>query len=112
MMWPATAQVKHIPVLQNYLDDSLASMLYWVYDESSDVAVIKLKEDCICLYDKRDLLQFGKRDIHHLAAHQIVVAEDIFVPTEKEYTSMVAAIIEKKMWNGAMGKSDVLVVDS
>ena len=111
VMWPATAQVKQVPVLQNYPDGSLASMLYWVYDESTDAAVIKLKENCIRLYEKRDLLQFHKWDIHHLATKQIVVAESIFEPVAKEYTAMVAQIIEKKMWNGAMGRSDVLVVD-
>ena len=111
VMWPATAQVKHIPVPQNCPDGSLHSMLYWVYDETSDAAVIKLKEDCIRLYDKRDLLKFGERDIHQLASCQIVVADELFEPAAKEYTRMVATIIDKRIWNGAMGRSDVLVVD-
>ena len=111
VMWLATAQVKHIPVPQNCPDGSLHSMLYWVHDETSDVAVIKLKEDCIRLYDKRDILQFGERDIHQLAKQQIIVADELFEPAAKEYTRMVATIIEKRIWNGAMGRSDVLVVD-
>lgn len=86
-------------------------MLYWVFDETTASAVIKLQDGCIRLYDKRDLFQFGRWDIHHLNLHQIKVAEDIFEPAAKEYTSMVADIINKRMWNGAMGKSDVLLVD-
>ena len=86
-------------------------MEYWVFDESTAAVVIKLKHGCIFLYDKRDLLQFGRRDIHELSIHQIKVAEDICEPTAKDYTSMVALIIEKEIWNGAMGRLDVLVVD-
>ncbi|XP_052622608.1 zinc finger BED domain-containing protein RICESLEEPER 2-like [Lactuca sativa] len=79
-------------------------MEYWVFDESTAAVVIKLKHGCIFLYDKRDLLQFGRRDIHELSIHQIKVAEDICEPTAKDYTSMVALIIEKEIWNGAMGR--------
>ena len=111
VLWPATAQVKHILVPQNCPDGSLHSMLYWVYDETSDAVVFKLKEDCIRLYDKRDLLMFGERDIHHLARCQIVVFDELFEPAAKEYTRMVATIIDKMIWNGAMGRSNVLVVD-
>ena len=110
-MWPATDQVKQIPILQNHLDGSLQPMLYWVFDETTASAVIKIENGCIRLYDKKDLLQFGKQDIHQLNLHQIKVAEDIFEPELKEYMSMVADIINKKMWNGAIGKSDVLLVD-
>ena len=35
VMWPATNQVKQIPVLQDYPDGSLSSMLYWVFDETT-----------------------------------------------------------------------------
>ena len=53
----------------------------------------------------------GGGDIHHLSLHQIIVVEEIFEQATKEYTSMVAEIINKRMWNGAMGKADVMVVD-
>lgn len=82
-----------------------------MFDETTAFAVIKLEKGCIRLYDKRDLLQFGKWDIHQLSHHQIKVVEDLFEPAAKEFTAMVVEIIDKRMWNGAMGKSDVLVVD-
>ena len=107
--WLATSQVKQIHGLQNYPDGSLSSMLYWVFDETTASAVIKLKDGCIRLYGKRDLFQFGKRDIHQLNLHHIKVAEDIFEPAAKECTSMVTDIINKRVWNGAMGKSYVLL---
>ena len=111
VMWPATSHVKQIPVLQNYPDGSMKSMLYWVFDETIASTVIKPQDGCIQLYDKRDLFQFGRWDIHQLSLHQIKVAEDIFEPDAKEYTSMVADIIKKRMQNGAMGRSDVILVD-
>ena len=49
--------------------------------------------------------------VHQLSHHEIKVAEDIFEPAAKEYTTMVIDIINKRMWNGAIGKSDVMVVD-
>ena len=86
-------------------------MLYWVFDETTTSAVIKLKEGCIRLYDRRDLFQFRRWDIHHLSLHQIRVAEEIFESAVKEYTTMVAEIINKQMWNGAMGQEDVMIVN-
>ena len=68
VMWPATKQVKHIPMLQSYRDGSLGSMEYWVFDESIASAVIKLTNKCIRLYDRRDLLQFRKWEIHHVSS--------------------------------------------
>lgn len=63
------------------------------------------------MYDKRDLIQFRRRDIHHLSHYQIRVAEEIFESAAKEYTSMVAEIINKRMWNGAMELENVMIVD-
>ena len=111
VMWSATNQVKQIPVLQSYQDGSRSSMLYWVFDETTAFAVIKLKDGYIRLYDQRDLFQFRKWDIHHLIHHQIKVVEDIFEPSTKEYTFMVADIINKRIWNRETGQSEVMVVD-
>ena len=111
VMWPATNQVKQIHVLQSYLDGSLSSMEYWVFDETTTSAVIKLKNGCIRLQDRRDLFRFRKWDIHHLSTFQIVVSKELFKQAAKEYTSMVAKIINKHMWNGAMGQENVMVVD-
>lgn len=111
VMWPPTNQVRRIPIVQNFRDGLIRSMLYWVYDETIASAIIKIPECVFRLYDKQDLLQFGKWDIHYLAQHQIQVAEDIFETTAKEYTSMIIVIIEKHMWLGSMGRSDVLIIE-
>ena len=110
-MWPATKQVRQIPLLQNHPDGSVKNMLYQVINDTTASAVIKLQYGCILLYDKSDLLQFGRWDIHQLVLDQIKVVEDIYEPAAKEYTSMVATIIKKRMCNGAMGNSYVLIVD-
>ena len=86
-------------------------MLYLIFDETIDTAIIKLPNGSFCLYDKNDLLQFGKWDIYHLSLHQIKVAEDIFEHAAKEYTLMVAEIIQKGMWSGSMEGTDVMLVD-
>ena len=83
----------------------------WVFDEITSAAVIKLKDRCIHLYDCRDLLQFQKWDIHHLSNFQILVAEDIFEDAAKVYTTMVAEILYKRMWNGAMAQAGIMVVN-
>lgn len=58
VMWPPTKQVKQFPIAQGYQDGSLSSLECWVYDENTSGVVIKLKNGCIRLYDRRDLLQF------------------------------------------------------
>ena len=83
----------------------------WVFDEITSAAVIKLKNGCIRLYDRRDLLEFRTWDIRHLSNFQILVAEDAFEDAAKVYTTMVAEILNKRMWNGAMGQADVMVVN-
>lgn len=111
VMWPPTNQVRQIPVLQNFRDKSLENMLYWIYDETTATAIIKLPNGSFRLDNKNDLLQFGKWDIHHLSLHQIKVAEEIFEHAAKEYTSMVAKIIQKGMWSGSMEGTDVMLFD-
>ncbi|KAL7605456.1 hypothetical protein Lser_V15G19703 [Lactuca serriola] len=115
-MKTATSIIKIYPnVIDPKTNQPLRSVMWpainQVFEETTASVVIKLEQGCIRLYDKRDLLQFGKWDIHQLSIHQIMVAEDIFDPAAKEYTTVVADIIQKEMWYGAMGTSDVLVVD-
>ena len=57
------------------------------------------------------MLQLGERDIDTLDHRQILCHEEIFDAAAKEFTSMIVEIIEKKMWLGEMGRSDVLVVE-
>lgn len=75
VMWPPIRQLRQIPIVQSFRDGSLRSMLYWIYDEAMASAVIKFPDGVFRLVDKKDLLQFGQWDIHHLAQHQIHVAE-------------------------------------
>ena len=86
-------------------------MLYWVYDEATTSVVIKFKDGVFHMVDKRDLLQFGEKDIHTLATHQIICDQEILEPAAKEFTGMIAEIIDKGIWLGTMGRSDVLVVE-
>lgn len=110
VMWPATKQMSQVPVLQNFQDRSLEKMLNWVYDEKTATTVINFQNGSFRLFDKNDLLQFGRWDIHHLSL-LIQVAEEIFECAAKEYTSKVAEIIEKEIWSGAMDGKDVVIVD-
>ncbi|CAI9264703.1 unnamed protein product [Lactuca saligna] len=111
VMWHPTKQMKKIPIIKNFCDGSLCNMQYWVYDDATTTAIIKFKDGVFHLVDKKYLLQFGERDIHNLAAHQILCNQEIIKVAAKEFTSMIAKIIEKKMWLGAMGRSDVLVIE-
>lgn len=103
--------MKQIPIVQNCHDRSLRNMQYWVYDEATATAVIKFPDGVFGLVDKKDLLQFGELDIHTLAQLQIKFIDEILEVMAKEFTRMVAEIIEKKMWLEAMGRSDVLIVE-
>lgn len=103
--------MKQIPIIQNFRDRSLENMKYWVYDESTTSVVIKFPDGVFRMVDKKDFLQFGERDIHTLAQHQILVADEILEVAAKEFMGMIAEIIEKKMWLGAMARSDVLVIE-
>ena len=69
------------------------------------------KDGIFRLVDKKALLQFGEFDIHTLAAHQILCDQETMEASAKEFTNMISEIIKKKMWVGAMGKSDVLVIE-
>ena len=40
-----------------------------------------------------------------------MVKDDILEAATKEFTGMVAEIINKRMWVGALGDSDMLIVD-
>lgn len=111
VMWPPTKQMKEIPIIQHFRDGSLQDMEYWVFDEATATAVIKFPTGVFRVVTAKDLIQFGERDIHTLARHKIVVKNEILEVAAKEFTSMIVEIINKKMWLGAMGRSDVLIIE-
>ncbi|KAL7600832.1 hypothetical protein Lser_V15G23264 [Lactuca serriola] len=111
VMWPLTTQMTHIPIAKHFYDGSLDNMEFCVYDKATTTTVIKFPTDIFRLVEARDLLQFGERDIHTLARHQIVVKTEILESAAKEFTGTVAKSISKKMWLGAMGRSDVLTIE-
>ena len=82
-----------------------------MYDEATATSVIKFKEGVVRLSDTKDLMRFSKRDILTLASHQIIWKLEIIGPAAKEFTRMVAKIIDRRLWIRAMGKSDVMFLE-
>ncbi|CAI9271207.1 unnamed protein product [Lactuca saligna] len=78
VVWCPTDQMKQIPIVKNFCDGSLRKMEYWVYDVATTSVVIKFPDGVFHIVDKRDLLQFGERDIHTLAHHEILCHKEIF----------------------------------
>lgn len=111
VLWPTTKQLKEIPIPLHFHEGYLDKMEFWVYDEATTTAVIKFKEGVLRLSDIKDLLRFNGRDIHTWADHQIICKSEIMEAAAKEFTGMVAKIIDKRLWIGAMGKSDVMFLE-
>ncbi|CAI9302403.1 unnamed protein product [Lactuca saligna] len=53
----------------------------------------------------------GEHDIHTLSKHQLMVENEMFEATTKDFTSMIATIIDKKLWAGALADSDMHIVE-
>ena len=109
--WPPTKQMKEIPIIQHFHDGSLENMEYWVFDEATSTAVIKFPNGVHRLVEAKDLLKFGERDIHTLSRHQIICKQELLEAAAKEFTGMIVEIISKKMWLGAMGRSDMMLIE-
>ena len=109
MLWPTTNQVKEIPIPQHFHDGYLDNIEFWAFDDETTIAAIKFRnrEDVLRLVSAKDLLRFKERDIHTLARHQIIRRKEVMEATAKEFTRMVATIINEKLWMGSMGKSDL-----
>ena len=84
-------------------------MEFWAYDDETATAAIKVKdrEQVLRLISAKDLLRFRERDIRTLARHQIIYSKDVMEAAAKEFTVMVAIIINGRMWMGSMGRSDL-----
>ena len=108
--WAATKQFKKIPIPHHFHDGYLDRMELWAFDEDTATAANKFTDSdtVLRLVDAKDLLRFRERDIHTLAQHQIIYKTNHMELMVKELTSMVAKIIEKRLWMGAMGKSNVV----
>ena len=111
VMWPPTTKAKKIPITQRLLDGLLNDLLFWVYDEATTTMVIKMKKDQIQLVDPRDLLKFVEHDIHMLSKHLLMVENEMFEAAAKDFTSMIATIINKKWWAGALDDSDMHIME-
>ncbi|XP_023738188.1 uncharacterized protein LOC111886186 [Lactuca sativa] len=73
-------------------------MHFWVYDEATASAVIKLKKGQYRIVDPSGLLKFGERDIHTFSHFQLIVENEFFEAAGKSFTRMVATITEKKLF--------------
>ncbi|CAI9294424.1 unnamed protein product [Lactuca saligna] len=112
VMWPPTNKAKRIPITQCVPNGSLNDLLYWVYDEATSIVVIKMKKDQIHLVDSKALLKFGEHEIHTLFKHQLVEENEMFEAAAKDFTSMIATIIDKRLWAGALANSDGHLVEN
>ena len=109
VLWPATKKLKEIPIPLHFHEGYLDKMEFWAFDEATTTVVIKFSDGVLHLVEAKDLLRFRERDIHTLARHQIFCKSKLMKPAANEFTGMVATIIKKRLWLGAMGKSDVML---
>ncbi|KAL4568305.1 hypothetical protein LXL04_023914 [Taraxacum kok-saghyz] len=106
VMWPPTDKENVIPIARPLPDGSLRTIEFWVYDSTSLSAVIKTEKNCIRVRNAKDLVMFREHDIKILSRVQITVLDPSFEEAAKDYTSMVAHIINKKFWAGAYDGMD------
>ncbi|CAI9304524.1 unnamed protein product [Lactuca saligna] len=109
ILQPATKKQKLIPIPTHFHEGYLDSMEIWAYDDKTATAAIKFKdqEHVLRLINAKDLLRFRERDIRTLARHQIICRKDVMEAVAKEFTAMVATIINGRMWMGSMGRLDL-----
>ncbi|CAI9290731.1 unnamed protein product [Lactuca saligna] len=109
ILWPATKKQKEIPIPQHFHEGYLNDMEFWAYDDETATAAIKFKnrEHVLRLINAKVLLHFRERDIRTLAYHQIICRKDVMEAATKEFTAMVATIINGRLWMGSMGRSDM-----
>ncbi|CAI9276287.1 unnamed protein product [Lactuca saligna] len=110
MLWPATNQFKDIPIPQYLQEGYLDDMEFCAFDDETATAAIKFKnrDTVLRLVCAKDLLRFRERDIQTLAPHQIICRKDVMEVVAKEFTRMVASIINGKLWMGSKGVIDGL----
>ena len=84
-------------------------MELWAFEDETATAAIKFKdrEHVLRLISAKDLLRFREKDICTLSRHQIICRKDVMEAVAKEFTGMVATIINGRLWMGSMGNSDL-----
>ncbi|CAI9284446.1 unnamed protein product [Lactuca saligna] len=109
ILWPVTKKQKEIPIPQHFHEGYPDNMEFWAYDDETATAAIKFKyrEHVLRLTSAKDLLRFIERDIRTLARHQIICRKDVMEVAAKEFTAMVATIINGRMWMVSMGRSNL-----
>ncbi|CAI9260723.1 unnamed protein product [Lactuca saligna] len=95
ILWPATKQLKDIPIPQHFHEGYLDNMEFWAYDDETATASIKFKnkETLMRLICEKDLLKFRENDIRNLVLHQIICKKEVMEAVAKEFTGMLAPII-------------------
>ena len=110
VMWPPIDKENIIPIAKPLPDGSLREAKFWVYDDVTTTAVIRLPKTQIRLVEAKDLLKFGNKDIKRLSKMQIMCPNPLFEEAAKDYTSMIAVILDNKIWAGALKGLDVQLV--
>ena len=110
VMWPPTDKEKIIPIPRPLPDGSLREAIFWVYDDVTTTAVVRLPKTHIRLVEPKDLLKFRLDFITRLSKMQIMCPNNPFEEAAKDYTSMIATILDNRIWAGALNGLDVHVV--
>ncbi|MFS7901054.1 hypothetical protein Hanom_Chr00s164915g01826521 [Helianthus anomalus] len=74
-----------------------------MYDPISGQAVIVCENDEYRVTDVRDLMRFGKNDIHLLGRSQIL-SDPQYEVCAKSFTAGIAQSIQLNMWSGRRGR--------
>ena len=110
VMWPPTNKEKIIPIVKPLADGYLREAQFWIYDEASTTAVIRLPKTQIRLLEPKDLTMFRKKDINKLSTMQIMCPNPLFEEATKDYMTIIATILHNKIWVGALDGLDVQLV--
>ncbi|CAI9264322.1 unnamed protein product [Lactuca saligna] len=98
-----------MPIPQHFREGYLDNMEFSAFDDETATAAIKFKdiEHVLRLISAKDHRRFRERDTRTLSHHQIICRKDVMEAAAKEFTGMVATIINGRLWMGSMGRSDL-----
>ena len=101
-MWPATDQLKSIPLPNALPAGTLDTLQGWVYDTETTEVVIQTAFRNFRMANPKDLFRFTKQDILKLSMEKLHVNNEIFEADAKEWTSMLLKIIDHGWYVGAL----------
>ena len=102
VMWPATTQLKSIPLPDALPPGTLNTLKGWVYDIETTEVVIQTAFRNFRMANPKDLFRFSKQDIMKLSLKQLECDNDMFEADSKEWTSMLLRIIEHGWYAGVL----------